>query len=449
MKTTTNYEEIPNDKKKIELMIDKVNEAIDKEFGKISILKYQIQFNITEYKTALQMKSYLDDKFSLRLAYTNNKPKLTYQNYYRELEKQKEKYQTFSQKHSGKLPLTIQFESIEELRKQVSSGIDDSHQKQQNLENQIFTKYQSQITTLSRELQKININKKITPQDKKRQTNITNKKIRQLEENMVKELQDIGKQYSINQISHNKLEPPTERNPNHDIIKRRMILMDNKKNIYQKKLTDTNKERVNIKPLLPSENSSNLPFFQNADEIIKYNKKALKAQTTIKDLEKKLNDKEKRIKDLITSKEILQAELSVIDNIDLMSSINASQDELNFIKNSLNDTILSAKIEKKMRKNLITTEMDTDDNFDLNQYSETTDSNIIAESISLLELLEQEGNDQEIIDELLQSLNILELDDVETEKTSELNKKFNEIDNSIRDILEDESDTEMPKLENL
>lgn len=327
----------------VEDQLKNINNEINKVTGNITLSKYRIMQNITDYQKTIAQKKELDKLLNFKISTSFNHPRLDIYGYTDELNHIRKIYNNFRDKHINDIPidkgadLNIYFpennrwkiDHLEKIRKETSKNIQNSHYNFQEQETILYKDYQQKRNKLEWTIQQLDNDKKMNRNKKKQKINLIRNELNQLEKNMISHFSTLGNSFpEIIQKNDTildefknipiKLENNQDNEPHHRLIKRRLIMLNMKKNNYENKISKLAKnkqeETNKIKELIKRDD-----LYHDATELSDFTHLIDNTRNTINDLQKTTKENSDYLKELITSRDILMEELHLLESMDIFT----------------------------------------------------------------------------------------------------------------------------------
>jgi hypothetical protein len=332
----------------VENELRKINDEINRITGKITLSKYRIQKYITDYHQALNKRSELDKLLTFRLATSFSHPRMDIEGYTNELYKIQKKYNRFRDKYLKDIPLVntddlnIYFpdnnrwkiDHLTQIRKEASQTVHKSHYDFQQQETILFQQYQNKKHKLEWTMTQISNDKKTSHNQKKHRLKIVRDEITKLEDDMMQHFSSLANSFPelvkqtqlINNLSCHqlkkvpiKLETNSEDDPRQRLIKRRLIMLNMRKNQCETRIQQLTDE---VKTTITDINtiSDTDLLYENANNIMEFNFSVGKQKKEIKQIRDEVKELEKYMQGLIKSRDILSEEIYLLDSMESLTN---------------------------------------------------------------------------------------------------------------------------------
>jgi hypothetical protein len=324
----------------VESELNNVNNEINNITGKITLLKYTTQNKLIEYQQALHKKNEVDKLLSFHLSKSLNHPKMNIYGYTKELDRLTNIYNKFRDKYISMIPkefgsdINISFpelnkwkvDHLQEIRRETNNKINENYIDFHNREIKVFDTYQMQRHKLEWSIQQLEKDKNISIIQKNKKRKLTKNSIQKLEEEMYRHLDELTKTYPdliketqlIDRLSSNehknipiKLDEESDEKPEVRLVKRRLILLNLKKQKCRDKLNKVNNDIVTL---------DETKWYKTTPDIDQSNYTIVSKKNEITDLRKDIRELDDYMRKLLESREVLIEEINLLESMESLTN---------------------------------------------------------------------------------------------------------------------------------
>lgn len=339
---STTFDNYHKRQKQVKNELNKINTEITKVTGRMTLMKYRIQKFMVEFQQALHKKSEVDKLLSFHLSTSLSHPKMGIEGYTYELERITDKYDKFRSKHINKVPNTLttdvnvyfpemnrlQVDHLEEIRNDTKNIMDTTHYEYKKNEIELFDNYQEKKHKMEWMMHNINNDNNININDRRKKILSIKNVLKKLETELITKisksssLSDLMNQVElINDMSINelkrmpiKLDEEPDDKPEIRFIKRKLVILNMKRNKCQQKIEQLSKDM--------EKNASNIDtqkLYDSAKQAGEFTHSVTQKRTIISKLRKDLKDMENYMAKLLDSRDILIEETTLLDNMESLT----------------------------------------------------------------------------------------------------------------------------------
>jgi hypothetical protein len=333
-------------RKEIESELNNVNNEINNITDKMTLLKYTTQKKLIEYQQAFHKKNEVDKLLSFHTSTNLMHPKMSTYDYTKELDKITDIYNKFLDKYINIVPkefgpdINISFpelnrwkvDQLAEIRKEAHDKINENYIDFHDRELKIFENYQIQKNKFEWSIQQLEKDRNMSITQKNKKIKLVKNSITILEQHMHQHLEELTKTYPdlikethlIDKLSSNevknipiKLDAEPENKPEVRLVKRKLILLNLKKQKCAQKISKVNDQLNNNMTRLEESN-----FYQTESDISQYNYSIINKKSEIKELRTEIKELDNYIKKLLESREVLIEEINLLESMESLTNNN-------------------------------------------------------------------------------------------------------------------------------
>lgn len=323
--------------------LKKVNNEITKVTGRVTLMKYRIQKFMLDYQQTVHRKSEVDKLLSFHLSTSLNHPKMDFDGYTFELERISKAYYHIRDKHLDKIPrqqisdVNVYFPEINrrkidhlaEIRKEAKHTINDNQLAQRHKELEIFETYQQKKNKLDWTLKQLNNDPKINAKEKRKKKILINNTLKELDNEINEIFTNLSKAFPnlvsqtqlINDMSSGdlrrmpiKLDDDPEDKPEIRVIKRKIILLNIRRQRCEAKIKKMSKEMEKNSAVIDAKK-----LYESAKQAGEFNHSVNRKRIYIKKMKQDLKDYEVYMKNLLKSRDILVEEINLLENMESLT----------------------------------------------------------------------------------------------------------------------------------